>query len=310
MQVVLVETSRTVSKIVTRLLEARGHTLRHFADGTEALSYVRSGAEIDTLITSVELPSMSGFEVCWEVRALVDRSPIYIILMSSNCDRSKLAEALDSGADDFIGTPPAPDELYARLRAADRLVSLQRDLIRLATTDPMTTLMNRRAFFDKGQQVFARAAPQSPITAIMFDIDRFKRINDTYGHDVGDEVICSVAAAAADESTIVGRLGGEEFAILLDQTSLEQAVRIAERLRLRVAALQIPIGKDTLRLTCSFGVSEWQPGDTLDQIIKRADLALYEAKREGRNRVVCFNNELLDVSLKADLSYIIRSLAS
>src|SRR5215470_15006018 len=115
MQIVLVDASRTVSRIVTQLLQARGYSVRCFADGPDALAYIRSGREVDALITSVELPSMSVFELCWETRLLAGQhSPIHIILMSSNYDRGKLAEALDSGADDFIGKPPAPEELYAR----------------------------------------------------------------------------------------------------------------------------------------------------------------------------------------------------
>jgi len=307
MQIVLVDASRTVSKIVTQLLQARGYLVLSFADGPEAISHIKSGAEVDALITSVELPSMSGFELCWEVRLLADRhKPIHIIMMSSTYDRGKLAEALDSGADDFIGKPPAPEELYARLRAAERLVCMQRELIRMATTDPMTTLMNRRALFERGQQVVAGAAPQAPVSSIIFDIDQFKRINDIFGHDVGDRAICSVAAAAADEAAIVGRLGGEEFAILLENRSIEPAFQTAEKLRARVAGLRIPIRDGTLTLTCSFGVSEWQPGDTLDHLLKRADVALYQAKRNGRNRVVRYGGDLLDAPAQLEGS-ILRS---
>ena len=117
---------------VTRLLQARDHEVRLFADGTDALACVRNDGGVDAVITSMELGQMSGLELCWETRVLAGRDrPIYVILMSSSIDKSKLGEALDSGADDFISKPPVPDELYARLRAAERLGAMQRELVRL-----------------------------------------------------------------------------------------------------------------------------------------------------------------------------------
>ena len=135
--------------------------------------------------------------------------------MSANYEQRKLIEALDSGADDFIGKPPAVEELYARLRAAERLGAMQRELVRLATTDPLSGLLNRRAFFERAQEACASAgdSKSAVISAIMFDIDYFKRINDDFGHGTGDDVIRAVANEAICEKGIVGRLGGEEFAI-------------------------------------------------------------------------------------------------
>src|SRR5919197_40435 len=149
MRVVLVDPSRTVLKYITRILAARDHDVRPFVEAREALSYIRSDPEVSALITSSELLTMSGTELCWEARLLAShRRPIYIILMSSNENPATLIKALDSGADDFIGKPPVPEELYARLRAAERLTSMQRELIRLATTDPLTGVCNRRSFFE------------------------------------------------------------------------------------------------------------------------------------------------------------------
>ena len=129
MRIAVVDPSRTVLKIVTQLLEARGHSVRTFTDGREALDQITSDLDVDALITSMELASMSGVELCRQVRALATNGrPIYVVLMSSNYDRSKLIEALGSGADDFISKPPAIEELYARLRAAERLGEMQRKL--------------------------------------------------------------------------------------------------------------------------------------------------------------------------------------
>ena len=141
------------------------------------------------------------------------------------------------------------------------------------------------------QEVWSRLVPGAMLSAIMFDIDHFKRINDMYGHDVGDEAIRGVARAAGIESAIVGRanvgrLGGEEFVILIEGRPVLETLGVAESLRARMAALHFETTSDPVTLTCSFGVCQWQPGYSIDQLIKRADVALYKAKREGRNRVV------------------------
>ena len=170
---------------------------------------------------------MSGVELCWETRLVAtSRRPIYVVMMSSQYDQRSLIEALDSGADDFIGKPPLAEELYARLRAAERLAAMQRELIRLATIDPLTGLCNRRGFFEQASEACARAtAPDGSLSAIILDIDNFKQINDSYGHETGDEAIrvCAQPRACLNEA-VVGRLGGDEFALLLEHRTLPQAV--------------------------------------------------------------------------------------
>src|SRR5262245_19457841 len=210
MNVVLVDPSRTVLRIVMGLLKKGSHEVHPFTDAGEALNFIKSDSTVQALITSAELTSMSGLELCREVRQLASCGrPIYVILMSSNQDRHSLIEALDSGADDFIGKPPVIEELYARLRAADRVGTMQRDLLRLARSDPLTGILNRRAFFDQSHDPCARAESGQPLSAVMRDIDHFKRINDEYGHDIGDAAIRGVTAQAANTpNAVVGRLGG------------------------------------------------------------------------------------------------------
>ncbi|MEN3383623.1 MAG: hypothetical protein V7608_3667 [Hyphomicrobiales bacterium] len=269
---------------VTRLLRARDHEVRLFSDGSEALACVRTDDGVNAVITSMELGQMSGLELCWETRVLAGRDrPIYVILMSSNIDKKKLGEALDSGADDFISKPPVPDELYARLRAAERLTTMQRELVRFASFDPLTGLYNRRVFFELAQSVTQRTPTN---VAIMLDIDHFKRINDVYGHDVGDRAIAAVAREAKQDGAVAGRLGGEEFVILLEGCALEQGMAMAESIRARIAALNFETPKGPMTLTCSFGVSERQTDENIDEMLKRADVALYAAKNGGRDRVV------------------------
>jgi diguanylate cyclase (GGDEF)-like protein len=282
MRVVLVDPSVEAAAHVARLLEARHHEVRTFADGREALAYIQADTKVGAVITGTEPLSISGLELCWEVRLIATaQRPIYVILMAGK-DDDQMIVALDSGADDFLHTPLASEELYARLRAAERLARMQSELIWLATTDSLTGMFNRRAFFDKAKEFCARAEAGEPLAAVMIDIDHFKRINDMHGHKAGDEAICAVAQTLSAEPGVVGRLGGEEFALLLHGRTMAEAVEIAERLRAAVAGLTI----SDATLTCSFGVSEWRKGDTIDLLLKGADMALYDAKLGGRNRVI------------------------
>ncbi len=160
MRIALVDPSRTTRLIVARMLEARGHEVVLFADERDALARIKDDPYVEALITSAELKHMSGVELCWETRLLATcRRPIYVLMMSTQYDQRSLIEALDSGADDFIGKPPLAEELYARLRAAERLAAMQRELLRLATTDPLTGLCNRRGFFEQASEACARTLP-------------------------------------------------------------------------------------------------------------------------------------------------------
>jgi diguanylate cyclase (GGDEF)-like protein len=284
MRIVVVDPSRTVLKAVSNLLESEGHAVTAFIDAEEALDFIKSEREISVLITSVELSPMSGIELCWKTRRLSGcERTIYIILMSSNSEEQHLINALDNGADELIRKPLASEELYARLRSAERLLRLQSELIRLASTDPLTRVFNRRAFFEQAEQVRRRSAKRA---AIMFDVDHFKQINDSFGHGVGDQVLGGIGHEASSRGGIVGRLGGEEFAILLEGDNLEAAAAHAESLRTRLAQLSFETGNGSLSVTCSLGVAESYAGESIDQLLKRADAALYEAKANGRDRVV------------------------
>ena len=308
MRVMLVDPSRTMRLFVTRLLQARDHEVLPFADGPEALACMRRDLDVAALVTSGELVSMSGLELCWETRVLAGRDrPIYVILMSSSIDRSRLGEALDSGADDFISKPPVAHELHARLRAAERLGAMQRELVRLASVDALTGLHNRRVFFERAEEARVRCRQGGALTAIMLDVDHFKRINDLYGHDVGDQAIAAIAKAARIDGAITGRLGGEEFAILLEGQTLAEGARLAEQLRARIAALRLDTANGPLTLTCSLGVSERKADDSIDDLLKRADVALYAAKTSGRNRVM--TADAISSPMRAAQSNVIHAFA-
>jgi len=203
--------------------------------------------------------------------------------MSSNAEQSAVVNALDSGADEFIRKPPAREELYARLRTAERLLRQQRELIVLANLDSLTGAFNRRAFFEKAADL---ADAGRRFAAVMFDIDHFKDVNDTYGHDVGDQVLRVIGGEARKDKAVLGRLGGEEFAIVLEGSKLDAATLYAEELAEKLAALSFETAGQTFSVTASFGVAERAAQESIDLLLKRADTALYQAKRAGRNRVV------------------------
>ena len=287
MRIVLAEPSRIGLRLMTKMLAEGGHEVLPFDDGAVALECIKGDESIDVLMTSFEIPNVSGLELCWEARLIANaRRPIYVIAMSSTHDRDRLVEALDSGADDFITKPPVQAELFARLRAAERMTKAARELLRMATIDPLTDLPNRRAFFDRAGEATTRREGSPPVSVLMFDIDHFKRVNDTWGHDVGDLVLKAVAEVALSRPGHPARLGGEEFAVLLDGWDLLDAHREAERLRQAIQDRPIDVPGAILGVTVSIGVAEHDVGQSVDQVLKQADVALYAAKTGGRNRVV------------------------
>jgi diguanylate cyclase (GGDEF)-like protein len=182
-----------------------------------------------------------------------------------------------------------PDAVRERAAVEHETEELQH----LAATDPLTGLYNRRQFMASAEAEWARAKRYGrPLSVLMIDIDLFKRINDRYGHDAGDAVLVRVAhlcETQARSSDVAARLGGEEFAILLPETAARDALTVADRLRRAVAGEAISVGGVNVRTTISIGVSDWTGAYAFDEVIKQADLALYEAKHLGRNRVCCFD---------------------
>lgn len=284
MRVAFVDPSKTNRAAITRLLQSGGHEVLLFSDGLNALDRLKGDASVEALITSAELPGLSGLEVCWEARLAASASrPIYVLMMSSKTDI--VAQALDCGADDFIRKPPSAPELYAKLRTAERVGNLHRELARLANRDPLTGVYNRRGFFEEASKACLRAGEESPLSAILFDIDHFKEVNDLYGHATGDAAIKSIASEAGTSSDLVGRLGGDEFSVLLEGHSMANAMQVANAMQRSFAAMRIATSDGFAALTCSLGVAPFLPSDSIDDLINRADLALYRAKSDGRNCV-------------------------
>jgi diguanylate cyclase (GGDEF)-like protein len=286
MRVALVGSSGEARELVSRLLEARSHEVFSFANTNDALARLTTDASIDALITSADAAPMSGVELCWEARLLAGRRrALYVLFMAAPQDQMTKVEALDGGADDVIDMPPLPAELCAKLRAAERMLKLKSQLIQSATTDPLSRVHNRGAFFEEATEACREASLGGSLAVILLDVDHLKAINDHYGHDVGDRAIRAVASVAQRGGALVGRLGGDEFGILLEGHMLSDALELAADLQQNLAKLKLETSEGPMGLTCSLGVSELQPGDTIDDLMKRADLALYRAKAEGRSRV-------------------------
>lgn len=308
MKIVLVESNDADREAICSLLEVRKETMFAFDNGSEAWSYILKNEDIDVVITSLSSPGMTGLEICWHTRILAKkRRPVYVVAISDQSDAHMLAEALDCGADDYLQKPLTEEILHARMRVAERLIILQKQLLHLACRDPLTNLYNRRAFFERSSEMVSEGEKTSPISAIMFDIDRFKLINDTYGHDAGDEVIRHVAALASTANGLLGRLGGEEFAILLPNKNLLEAARIADQIRQDIETLPTCFRNAQIHITSSFGVALYRSGESVDSLLRRADLALYKSKGDGRNRVSAERPQMVDCEPSSEVPLTIRS---
>ena len=281
MRVAVVDPTREGQEAVERILRMRGDEFVAFARANEALAEIEFDTKIDALITSSDVEPFHGIELCQKARRVAGKQrAIYFLLVAPPGDLKTKISALNFGADDVIEKPPAPEELLAKLRMAERMVTLQR----LATMDHLSGVYNRGTFFGEATDACRKANASSCLSVILLDIDCLKTINDNYGHDVGDEAIRAVANVAQHDGAFVGRLGGDEFSILLKDHSLTEALNVAAELQRRLAQVSLKTPEGIVGITCSLGISELLSGDTIDDLIKRADLALYRAKSEGRNR--------------------------
>lgn len=289
MHVVIVDPSRVVRRSVGEMLEAGGHAVTAFDDSRSALAHVEADMSVTCVLTSLEVQPLDGLELCWSLRALAgDRRPMFILVMSSARDARPLGEVLDTGADDFMAKPPDRGELWGRLRAAERVLALQAALIRQADTDQMTELLNRTAFLRQADEVFAAQDAQTvrePVSLLLLDIDRFKAINDGHGHAGGDAVIRAVADALRETGAVAGRLGGEEFGLLLRGHGGGGAGVAAHKVRTRCSGWPVRMPTGVAHFTVSIGVAERSARERVEALLRRADEALYFAKTSGRNRV-------------------------
>lgn len=289
-RVLVCEHSHTQALLLRRFLQEAGYSVDIVNSGTDALQHLHK-TNPDIFITGIEVGDINGLELCWTIKTTPELDHIYTMILTASKDTTRTIESLDAGADDYVTKPFEKSELQARLRAASRIIRMQKTLRNLAEKDALTGAFNRRKFMAEitGEcQRFERT--RKPFHVIMMDIDHFKTINDSYGHQVGDEALIATVNCLHTTTRpydTVGRLGGEEFAILLPHTDREASIALADRLRRGIAKIQIDTDQGELSFTASFGVSCVLDGPNCpDDLLNRADQCLYEAKESGRNRVI------------------------
>jgi two-component system chemotaxis response regulator CheY len=296
---VLVADDEPVSRLlVATVVERLGHECVAADDGEGAWRRFDQDKP-EVLITDRMMPGIDGLELCRRVRADQRAGYTYIVLVTALGDREEVLRGMEAGADDYLVKPVDPFELKPRLIAAQRVTGLhaeldrsRAELARLARTDPLTRLANRRSLEDDLRLLHARSERYGRSYCVaMCDVDRFKAFNDTYGHQAGDEALRAVAGRVAKEVRAgdgVYRYGGEELLLVLPEQTLETGLVAVERVRMAVERLAIPhaAGPGGV-LTLSAGLAAFAPGEatTSERLLERADAALYTAKRSGRNRV-------------------------
>jgi two-component system, cell cycle response regulator len=243
----------------------------------------------DLILLDLEMPDMCGFDVCRALKADAELCMIPVLFLTGSATAEDKVRGLDLGAVDYITKPFDAFELCARVRAALRTKHLQDLLIEHAHIDPLTGLPNRRALMERLQREWSRLQRHGGrLSCIMADIDHFKRINDSYGHHIGDKVLHEVAQAIARQCREVdmpARYGGEEFVVVVPDETVAGAERLAERCRREVAKVCVAIRGEKLETTASFGVADATCAPSPETLLKLADEALYRAKSEGRNAV-------------------------
>ena len=288
---ILIAEDEPVSRLrLQTTLQRWGYTVTTAVDGAEALQRLEKADRPGIAILDRMMPNVDGLAVCRAIRATITHGYVYVILLTSLDREEDMVEGFEAGADDYITKPFRIHELRARIRTGVRIVELHQQLTAAAMHDPLTSLLNRKAFFEIFEKEVARARrQQSSLGLLMVDLDHFKQVNDQYGHPTGDAVLREAARrlrARVRATDIVGRYGGEEFVLALPGCGLKQAVTIAEHLRDSIGNEPFDVSTGHLSMTTSVGVvTTWDMAEAA-HLLKTADEALYRAKAGGRNRVV------------------------
>lgn len=301
--ILIVEDSQTQALRLKIILEEQGYRIAVGRNGREGLELIQKDF-FPIVITDWIMPEMDGFEFCQTVRSMEFPGYVYIILLTAKDSRNDIIAGLEAGADDYLIKPVDEAELAARLNTAKRIINLEHSLrkrneeiARLSITDPLTKTYNRRYLNEHLPATIKRASRYNhPLSVILCDIDHFKKVNDTYGHQAGDRVLEEFARCLRqfirDDADWLARYGGEEFFIVLPETDLEGALKAAERFRVTISETPVLTDAGTIEITASFGAAsvnfEKSQGivgqRTGECLIAAADECLYRAKEEGRNR--------------------------
>jgi two-component system, cell cycle response regulator len=295
-KILVADDSPLYRKLVEETLGREEYVVCFAKNGREA-SNLLAEHHPALVITDWEMPGFTGIELCAQIRGNRN-SYTYIILLTSNAHKDHIISGLAAGADDYLTKPFHSGELLARVAVGRRIVELHREiqaknqlLEELALTDPLTGLPNRRAVENWATRQLSGAARHGfPFWVVMADLDSFKTVNDTYGHEAGDIVLKKfgdVLRANTRTSNICGRIGGEEFVVVITHVEKPNIQIVVDRIRHQLESEAFTFGGRTLKVTASFGISGFENGETpkFDQLIREADTALYAAKRAGRNRI-------------------------
>ncbi len=286
-KVLVAEDSDPFRKMVCNLLRVHQYRVFEAADGAEALKIMDENRDIRMVISDFGMPFIDGIQLTKKIRKRYSREQVAVIGVSAQEIMS--VRFIKSGANDFIRKPFSSEEFYCRITQNIELLEHIQKIKDLSDKDYLTELYNRRYFFEVGHKLFANAKRQKMNIAVaMADIDFFKQINDTYGHNAGDEVLRRISLILKNrfrESDIVSRFGGEEFCILAMNSDPDQSFRLFETIRKTVESSETSVGDKVIRHTISIGICT-ELTDSLAGMIRRADLMLYKAKKQGRNCVV------------------------
>ena len=290
--ILIIDDSITVRRMIHQMLETADlfDVFLEAEDGEQGYEMMQEH-DIDVILCDLDMPGINGFDLLRRMANAKELRDIPVIIITGHEDREQKLLGLNLGASDFITKPFDPAELKARVKIQLKLKILQDHLRELANTDVLTKLCNRRCMLNMLTRETDRSLRTGkPLSLAMIDIDHFKKINDTYGHSLGDKVLIEFSRQVQlslrpyDQAA---RFGGEEFAIILPETNLEQAAHVAERVRRDVSELSFQDDLKNLKMTISIGVAPFPATGirSLDDLIREADNALYLAKTNGRNRV-------------------------
>jgi two-component system, cell cycle response regulator len=297
LQILVVDDSPVSRKLVEHALEGNSYSLLFAKSGSEALElFARHLPAI--VISDWMMPDSSGLDLCLRLRSDVHPGYTYIILLTSIAEKDNVVKGLAAGADDYLTKPFDPGELLARIGVGRRIIDLHRQidaknklLEEMAHSDSLTGLPNRRALEEWGaRQLRAAARHGFPYWVVLADLDSFKTINDTYGHPGGDAMLqkfADILKTVIRASDICGRLGGDEFLMVITHVEGDAIYKTIEGFREKLAAEQFELGFEKVSITASFGIAGLRGKENIDftTLLRRADKALYEAKRAGRNLI-------------------------
>lgn len=294
MQVLIADDEALSRRILQDSLGKWGYEVVVTKDGNEAWDTLQKDDAPNLVVLDWVMPGLDGIELCKKIRERNARNYFYIILLSSKAEREDIIKGLESGADDYIVKPFNPEELRYRMQIGQRIIELEQRVMAMARVDDLTGLLNRRAFMEQLENEAQRVKrKRQDLSLVILDLDHFKNVNDSFGHHAGDLVLQETARCIASTCRpydVIGRYGGEEYIMCLPETSAEQAIQATERIREAIACKKtlIPERMKYISITASFGVStlNYHQAESLDILINRADSALYQAKENGRNRVV------------------------